>query len=288
MDIEKLKTFCLLADHNSYVAVSKIMDISRSNISKMIEALESELGVALTFVQGKKILLTKEGRLLYPRAKNMVYNYKNFISLYKKEVTEGNEFIKINTTNSYSSTWLPPLLRDFNKHHKDFSFEITGTDSTPVFFEENIDVAIRPYIANQDNLIQKRIKTFKMSLRASEAYIEKKGMPQSIEDLKDHQIISFDTNSTGPFNFFNWHLQFLPSDFKPFVRVNSGIGMMKMVENGLGIAPVSHEGVELSSEKLITILPDLESPSVDIFFIYQKYMEKSEKIKLLCDFLVEK
>jgi len=51
---------------------------------------------------------------------------------------------------------------------------------------------------------------------------------------------------------------------------------------------VSHEGVELSSEKLITILPELESPSVDIFFIYQKYMEKSEKINLLCDFLAEK
>ena len=264
------------------------MTISRSNISKMIEALENELGVALTFVQGKKILLTKEGHLLYPRAKNMVYNYEHFISLYKKEIAEGNELIKINTTNSYSSTWLPPLLKAFNKLHDNFSFEITGTDSTPVFFESTIDVAIRPFIENQENLIQKRIKTFKMALRGSEAYIEKYGLPQTVEDLKDHKIISFDTNSSGPFNFFNWHLQFLPSDFKPFIKVNSGIGMMKMVENGLGIAPVSHEGVELSSAKLITILPELESPSVDIFFIYQKYMEKSEKINLLCDFLSEK
>ncbi len=288
MDIEKLKTFCLLADHNSYVAVSKIMTISRSNISKMIETLENELGVSLTFVQGKKILLTKEGHLLYPRAKNMVYNYEHFISLYKKEIAEGNELIKINTTNSYSSTWLPPLLKDFNKLHDNFSFEITGTDSTPVFFESTIDVAIRPFIENQENLIQKRIKTLKMALRASETYIEKYGLPQTVEDLKDHKIISFDTNSQGPFNFFNWHLQFLPADFKPFIRVNSGIGMMKMVENGLGIAPVSHEGVELSSAKLITILPELESPSVDIFFIYQKYMEKSEKINLLCEFLAEK
>ncbi len=287
MDIEKLKTFCLLADHNSYVAVSNVMGISRSNISKMIEGLENELGIELTFVQGKKILLTKEGHLFYPRAKNIVYNYEQSLSLYQKDMSSDSELIRINTTNSYSSTWLPPLIKEFNKSHRDFSFEITGQDSTPVFFEENIDLAIRPFISNQDDLVQKPIKTFKMSLRASEAYIKEHGLPETVEDLKDHQIISFDRNQSGPFNFFNWHLQFLPFGFEPFIKVNSGIGMMKMVENGLGIAPVSHEGVELSSEKLITILPELESPAVDIFFIYQSYMENSEKIKLLYNFLSE-
>lgn len=171
------------------------------------------------------------------------------------------------------------------KKNRGFRFNIFGSDYVPNIEKEGIDVAIRPYIEFQNDLIQKPLQTFDMSLYASEEYITEFGEPKSVEDLKKHKIISFNTKDAKPFEFFNWHLKHLPKNFEPFVKINSGIGILRLVEKGLGIAPISKEGVKLSSNRLVPILPQLKSLPVDIFYIYRNQKVIPEKVKLLYDFL---
>lgn len=279
MDIEKLRVFCLVKEHNNYVDVAHLTGISRSNVGKMILSLEKDLGTKLTNIKGKRIFATEEGNLLYDSAKKVVHDFDTFFNTYKLELSKNVNHIKINTTQSYASTWFPSILDDFNNRFPHYTYEILGNDSVPNLFEENIDISIRPYISDQEDLVQKKIVRFEMSLWASEQYVEKYGMPQSPEALSAHKIIAFNHTTPDQFDFFNWHLKFLPDSFRPFVKLNSGIGIMKMVEKGLGIGTVSGAGVALSSTKLINVLPELKAPFVDIYLVYQKKMAGYQKIK---------
>ena len=279
MDIEKLRVFCLVKEHNNYVDVANLTGISRSNIGKMILSLEKDLDTKLTNIKGKRIFATEEGNLLYDSAKKAVHNFDTFFNTYKLELSKNVNHIKINTTQSYASTWFPSILEAFNDQFPHYTYEILGNDKMPNLFEENIDISIRPYIPEQEDLVQKKITRFEMSLWASEKYIKKHGTPRTTEELSTHKIIAFNHTTQDQFDFFNWYLKFLPESFRPFVKLNSGMGIMKMVEKGLGIGPVSGAGVALSSTKLINVLPELKAPFVDIYFIYQKKMAEYQKIK---------
>jgi len=288
IDIHKLKVLRATIEQGSYVKAASIIGISRSGLSKMLNALQVDLGINLIRVSGKKILPTKEGKLLYEQSGEIIDNFDQKIGLFVESIAKEENTIRINTTTSYASTWIPLEISNFNNKHRYFKFNVFGSDSIPNIEKENIDVAIRPYIECQNDLVQKPLQTFDMSLYASEDYVKEFGKPQNIEELKKHNIISFNTKDAKSFDFFNWHLQHLPKNFEPFIRINSGIGMMKLVERGLGIAPISKEGIQLSGKKFIPILPHLKSSPVEIFYIYKKQKEVSEKIKLLYDFLKSK
>lgn len=285
IDIHKLKAFRVTIEERSYVKAASIIGISRSGLSKMLYSLQNDLGIDLINVSGKKVQPTKAGMLLYEHSEVIINNFDNKIDLFINSIYKNENIININTTLSYSSTWMPIQISNFHKKHKCFKFNVFGSDHTPILSEENIDIAIRPYIEFQNDLVQKPLQTFDMSLYATEDYIKEYGEPKTIGDLKKHQIISFNTKNAKDFNFFNWHLKHLPKEFEPFISMNSGIGIMRLVEQGLGIAPISKEGIKLSNKKFIPILPDLISPSVDIFYIYHKQTTIPEKVNLFYEFL---
>lgn len=68
MDIIHLLYFFEVARQESFTKASETLYVSQSNISKLIKNLESELGAPLFHRTPKRIILTDEGRLLFPKA----------------------------------------------------------------------------------------------------------------------------------------------------------------------------------------------------------------------------
>ncbi len=68
-------------------------------------------------------------------------------------------------------------------------------------------------------------------------------------------------------------------------EVNSVYGMFRAVQSGLGIAALP--GYMAGSDpSLIRLLPELEGPSIDAFFVYPEAMRKSKRVSVFRDFLV--
>ena len=63
MELNDLKLFYEIARYNSIVKASKVLNLNRSYLSKIIILLEKELGYPLFFRSGKDFFLTKEGQL---------------------------------------------------------------------------------------------------------------------------------------------------------------------------------------------------------------------------------
>jgi DNA-binding transcriptional LysR family regulator len=71
------------------------------------------------------------------------------------------------------------------------------------------------------------------------------------------------------------------------LKVNSIYGMYRAAQSGLGIATLPDYIVGKHSE-LVRILPELEGPSFDAYFVYPEELRNSKRVAVFRDFLLRK
>ena len=136
-----------------------------------------------------------------------------------------------------------------------------------------------------------------MSLRynvyASPEYLKDRGMPQIPEDLDNHKIVTFgeevgdQTDLLPALNFLMEAGRGDRGPRQPILKVNNIYGIYRAVRSGVGIGALPDYFIEGSSG-LVRILPEMESPDTDVYFVYPEELRQSARIAVFRDFLVRK
>src|SRR5262249_39585457 len=143
------------------------------------------------------------------------------------------------------------------------------------------DVAIRPYIPHQPEYIQRYLTTFNLRIYASPEYLKKFGEPKTPEDLDHHRLLVFGSDTAHPYGNINWLLHLGTRNDEPrvpYLRINLGPGLQQMAEAGLGIVALSQEYPAIHTSNLVNILPDIQGPSVDIYYVYPKSLSHFRRV----------
>jgi DNA-binding transcriptional LysR family regulator len=74
---------------------------------------------------------------------------------------------------------------------------------------------------------------------------------------------------------------------KPILRVNSTYAILRAVQSGLGMASLP-EFMTLESSALVRVLPELQGPRIDAYFVYPEELRNSKRIQVFRDFLLRK
>ena len=69
--------------------------------------------------------------------------------------------------------------------------------------------------------------------------------------------------------------------------VNNVYGMLRATERGLGIASLP-DYLGSTSRHLVRVLPELEGPSFDFYFVYPEELRASKRVSVFRDFLLRK
>ncbi|WP_458458700.1 LysR family transcriptional regulator [Pseudobutyrivibrio sp.] len=127
MEIKQLKYFVVAADVGSFSEAAKVLYTTQSSVSKVIAALESELGYQLFKREGKGIALTSEGKRFHNRASKLVLD---FASLESDSIKHQKNMVKISANHS---SWLANCFSQFYELHKDedvcYSFHADTTSN---------------------------------------------------------------------------------------------------------------------------------------------------------------
>lgn len=113
MEIKQLKYFVVAADVGSFSEAAKVLYTTQSSISKVIGALEKELGYSLFQRESKGIALTYEGKKFHQRASRLVADFE---TLKNDSVKRQRNMVKIAVNHS---SWLANCFSDFYERHKD-------------------------------------------------------------------------------------------------------------------------------------------------------------------------
>lgn len=284
MDLEKLRIFYGVAKAGSFSQASKVLHISQSALSRSVQLFEHREKISLFKRTSKGLMLTETGEKLYNFAHRFIHEAECIIHCLKNNEAYGE--LKIVTSPHMGASWLMSYLREYLELHSGVRVTIIGV--TEKINTVEADVAICTKVPHHPNLIQRYLKSFELGLWASPGYLAKHGIPKTLESLKDHQMLAYGDSILSPYGHLSWALELgTPPYFidRPYLKVNSLEGLVNAAKEGLGIAQISGELPGIKNSNLVNVLPKLNVPIVDLYYIYKANMSDSKRITSLGDFL---
>jgi DNA-binding transcriptional LysR family regulator len=129
MELSALQAFIEVARTGSFSAAAEGMFLTQPAVSKRVAALEQELGVALFDRVGRKVVLTEPGRLLLPRARQLLNEAADLKRLVADLSGEASGPLVMATSHHIGLHRLPPVLRHYVRAHPRVSLDIRFMDS---------------------------------------------------------------------------------------------------------------------------------------------------------------
>ncbi len=80
MDIRKLRYFIVIAEEKQLTRAAQRLHMAQPPLSRQLSLLEQELSVNLFERNGRNMYLTEEGKILYTKAKNIIYQLEETIT----------------------------------------------------------------------------------------------------------------------------------------------------------------------------------------------------------------
>lgn len=290
---DRLRTIYYVAATQSATKAAEKLHICQSAVTKQIQQIEDEVGFLIYHRRDRKFIPTAAGEKLIQLAERTLHDIDGTLKSLK-ELYEGmGGKLIIRTSPSMANTWLPHYLEGFDELYPEIEVVIQST-LEDIRLIEDADVMIRTYVPQHDQLCQLKLFDNVMGLYASTKYIQKHGVPQSLEDLDAHKLLAIDRSLEKNFDYVNWILKVGIQDKhnyrKPAMELPSNDAMANAMIVGLGIASLGTQHIKFLGEgiSIERVLPHLQSEPLGMYFGYNKGVTHTHKYMALYDFLVQK
>jgi DNA-binding transcriptional LysR family regulator len=204
--------------------------------------------------------------------------------------------LRIAATFGFGRTWLGPALADFQSRHPRLSVQLQLVEQLPDLAAEGFDGAVWLWAvrgARASEWTGRRLARNQRVLAATPAYLERRGVPASIDDLANHECLLVREHDQ---RFDLWRLERERDHAEVRVRVggalssNSGelvrdwclAGHGVMLRSLWDIAPLLADG------RLVRVLPGYAMVDADIHWLAPHAPTTPRRIRLLVDFLAER
>ncbi|NWG53807.1 MAG: LysR family transcriptional regulator [Hydrogenophilaceae bacterium] len=289
MDWDKLKTFHHAAETGSLTAAAEKLGVSQSAVSRQIQALEQSMGVPLFQRHARGLLLTGPGMALREHTREMASAAKIAESALKDAREKVMGDLKVTAPVAFGATWLAPRLVHFAEAFPETRLQLLLDDREFDLLKLEAECAVRLWAATHADLIQRKILDVNVSLYASRGYVAKRGAPQTPEDLDEHRIIAYKMSAPTAMRELDWATRAGREDARPrtpALEIDNVYGMLRAVESGFGIASLP-DYMARECDDLVKILPELEGPNFEVYFIYPSDLKRSKRIAAFRQFLIE-
>ncbi len=287
MDWDKLRVFKAVAEAGSFTHAGENLNLSQSAISRQISNLENSLNIPLFHRHARGLVLTEQGEMLL----NTTCNVFEQLQQVENQLTDSRVLpegaLTITTVEFIASTWFAPLIASFKKSYPDIELTMLLEDRVYDLGMREADVAIRLQKADHSDLIESYLTTLNFSLCASKKYLDMNTRPKEQKDFKNHIMIGYPPNMYPPFVKPNWVFKYLGIDVNnnaKVILINSLQTRYSAVKGGAGIAVLPNYIINHDND-LEIIMPEIQIPSVDMYFVYPQERRNSKRISVLKDFL---
>jgi DNA-binding transcriptional LysR family regulator len=286
MDWDKLRIFHAAAEAGSFTHAGDSLHMSQSAVSRQVSALETDLGVKLFHRHARGLILTEQGELLFDATKSMTKRLDAASARIRDSEEEVFGDLRVTTTIGFGSLWLAPRLPALYEKYPNLKIDLMLEERLLDLPMREADVAIRMKEPSQADLIRRRLMTINMRLYASQRYVERRGMPASIEDLRDHRLISQNATSAQVSAGATLVRELMTQDIGNVLTVNNYFGVLQGVIHDLGIG-VLPDYLTQDFPALVRVLPDVQSNEVPVFLAYPEELRHSKRIEAFRDFVDE-
>ncbi|CDG22985.1 Transcriptional regulator, LysR family [Xenorhabdus poinarii G6] len=286
-NLDDLVTFLTVVDSNSFSAAARIMNQSPSSVSKQIARLESTLNISLFKRNTRKIKITDEGLAVAKHVRTLLTILENISDIDNKRNAnlEGN--IKITAPVAFGEKYITKEIVSFVNKYPGVNFDLQLTDRILDIYSNNLDLALRFGQLTDSQLIATPLATSERILVASPEYVKDHLISQPNE-LKNHNCLLF---SYPGLLQQTWCLHKSEQQTEIIVSGNLRSDNSQAIKAwclaGLGIALREKWDVsdEISTGKLVRVLPDWKEKEVTINIIRASREPIPRRVRTFIDYL---
>lgn len=186
----EMEVFVCVVEQGGFSAAARACRLTPSAVSKLVARLETRLGTRLVNRSTRAFQLTPEGSAFYERATRILADIEDA----ERSAGAGERpvgRIRLNTSASYATHILAPILPDFLERNPGVTLDLIQTDMVVDLLSERTDVAVRAGPLKSSSLVARKLGDTPMIVVGTPGYLARFGEPRTIEDLDRHNRLGF-------------------------------------------------------------------------------------------------
>jgi DNA-binding transcriptional LysR family regulator len=278
------RAFRATAESGSLSAAACRLGLTQPMLSRQVAALERSLGATLCERVGKRLVLTDAGLALVEHADAMAAaaDAMTLAAAGRSQDIRGR--VTISAGDIVSAYVLPDLVARIRKKAPQITIVIAASNTISDLPRREADIAIRHVRPSEPDLIARLAREMTARFYAAEAWVARHGMPASVEDIRDTELLGFE-----PAERFVEHLKGLGLVAAPErlpILSESAVVIWEMLRRGLGVGMMLSEVAD-RTEGIVRLLPELPGTPVPCWLVSHRELRTNRRVRLVFETLAE-
>ncbi|NSY41321.1 LysR family transcriptional regulator [Leisingera sp. ANG59] len=291
---QSLKIFTKVADHESFAAAGRELNMANSSVTRQIAGLEEQLGVKLFVRTTRSVRLSPAGVRAYERVQEILDGFETLKRDIHGEDGRVAGQLRVSVPWRYARLYIAPVLSGFLELYPDVRIDIVSDDRIINLADAGFDVAIRIGRLADSALIAKKLGEQAFVLAAAPAYLRAHPDIETHEDLDGQTILTFSYSTAN----YSWKLMKdgqthrVPTRQGRLTTNNADLITAAAIDGaGIIIQPAWAIQDHIDNGDLVKILPNYEVTSTafetGIFAVYAKENRHNPCVRAWVDYVAE-
>ena len=284
-----MTVYVAVAEEESFAGAARRLGMSPPAVTRAIAALEDRLGVKLLNRTTRHVRATEAGERYLDDARRVIAAADEADEAAVGINAQPRGHMTVTAPVLFGRMYVMPGIVNYLQQHPDTSVSALFLDRVVNMLEEGVDVGIRIGELSDSSYRALRVGHVRRVLCAAPSYLQRRGIPQVPQDLKQHDVIVASSLSQN----IEWRFvdQGEPSSvrIRPRLTVSSNDGAIEAATLGLGVTRLMSYQVApmLAAGALKVVLSEFESPRVPIHIIHREGRHASAKMRAFIDLMAE-
>ena len=283
-----MRVFRCIVECRGFTAAAERLDTTHSTISRQLQKLEAVLGARLINRNTRRFSLTAAGEQYYAASVDILDRVESAALLVSQDAERPAGLLRISVPITIGTLELASWLPVFQQRYPDIQIDLSCNDQFVDLVAQGFDVALRISGPLADSsLVARPLIVSDMVLVASAAYVARHGLPRQVDELVDHQLLTFTGGADWVLTSDRGMSISVPVESR--FKVDSIGSLYAAALAGVGIAAFTLATVQndLRRGQLVHILPNCTLGQRHYYALYPHARHLPPKVRVFVDFMDE-
>lgn len=286
--LRAIEVFIEVAQGLSFSGAAQRLGMAKGNVTKHIAWLEQTMGAQLLTRSTKSVSLTESGLSLLENGRELLDRAEGVEAAVRQSVKEPKGMLRLGAPPSFGAFHLVPIITAFSSAHPDIQVVLYLDDGRSDLVAEGLDMSVRIASSLKDaSHIAQRLAVVPQVLVASPAYLARRGTPQSVADLAQHDCMVHALKSpTNIWTFFNEIEGKANVRVRGTIRANFGepLRHAALLGHGISMHPTYMVMQDIQAGRLVSVMSEYKPLGVDIYAVFPSRKNLPLRVRTFLDF----
>ncbi len=283
-----LRLFVRVAHTGSFSAAARELDLSQPSVSRIVAALEKDVGEALVARTTRAFTLTDVGTQYLTRVEAILASLEEA----DHEARGSRELrgsLRIAMPGSFGVREVIPVMPGFLARHPSLAVSLLMSDQLQDTIKDGVDVALRLGKLADSTATARLIGRTQRVIVASPMYLKARGTPETPDDLVAHAAIVGPAGTNAGTWSFQKDGQIVSVRIDSRLTVTGNEAAVAAAVAGMGVVTTALWGcrAELASGSLIQLLPDWKMGEVEAHGMFTPGRTAKPSARALVEYLIK-